>query len=82
MRRYLLAAAIIISLLVASPSIAEKYIYHPNPNGVGTVLAPKSYRARYNPSENRWELAPPGARLVYDMGLKEWRYIPGIIPTE
>jgi hypothetical protein len=81
-RRYLLAAAVIISLLVASPTLADKWVYHPNPNGSGQVLAPKDYRAKYNPNESRWELAPSGARLVYDMGLKQWRYIPGIIPSK
>ena len=83
MRRYIISAAIIISLLfVASPTLAEKYVYKHNPFSTSGQLeyVPKSYKLRLNALENRYEWAPKHARLVYDMGLKEWRYIPGIIP--
>jgi hypothetical protein len=81
MRRILLAAAIIISLLVASPTLAEKYVYKHNPFSTSGQLeyVPKSYRLVYNNLENRYEWAPKGARLTHNIYTNEWRYIPGIV---
>ena len=82
--RYLqLAAALIISLtLTPSLSLAEKYVYKVNPFNTSAQMeyVPKSYKLRLNALENRYEWAPKHARLKYDYGLKQWRYIPGIIP--
>lgn len=79
MRRYIISAAIIISLLfVVSPPIqAEKYVYKYNTNTSKVELVPKSWTQRYNNIQSRWEWAPPKAALTYDWTTHQYRFIPG-----
>lgn len=82
MRRILLAAALIISLtLTPSLSIAGKsnYQYKINPYTGNMQPVLKGWDLKYNNLERRWVWAPKHARLVYDLSINEWVYIPSQI---
>ncbi len=78
--RYIsLIAALIISLtLTPSLSIAGKsnYQYKIGPLTGKMQPVPKGWDLKYNNIERRWVWAPKHARLVYDMTINEWVYIP------
>ena len=79
MRRILLAAALIISLtLTPTLSIAGKsnYQYKINPYTGNMQPVLKGWDLKYNNLERRWVWAPKHARLVYDLSINEWVYIP------
>lgn len=78
MKRLVSIAAAIIIFLTPSLSIAGKsnYQYKLNPFTGNMQPVPKGWDLKYNNIERRWVWAPKHARLVYDLSINEWVYIP------
>lgn len=79
MRRLVsIAAAIILSLSLVSPTLASRsnYQYKINPYTGNMQPVLKGWDLKWNNLQRRWVWAPKHARLVYDLSINEWVYIP------
>lgn len=78
MRRLVSIAAALIIFLTPSLSIAGKSNYQNKLNPYTGNMQPvlKGWDLKYNNLQKRWVWAPKHARLVYDLSINEWVYIP------